>query len=76
MDEEDNLNDLGILELKGIMEERTIEQFDSILSKYNMGGKKKRGPKSIKTTLELAGNAASQSKILRLGKGLAFSWEP
>ena len=73
---EDNLNDLGLLEHQGIMEERSIKQTDSIMLKPNVGSKKKRVPKSITTKLELAGNAASQSKNLRSGKGLAFSREP
>lgn len=74
--EEDLLNDLGLSEMPGIQAERSLEQTSSKKQKPNVGSQKKRGPKPVKVKLALAGKDASQTKILRSGKGLAFSREP
>ena len=45
--DEDPLNDLGLLEKPGIMEERSLEQTSTQKKKPNVGRKGKRGPKPI-----------------------------
>lgn len=70
-DEED---ELGLVAIEGISRRRSLETSLSLQTKAKVGEKKKRGPKSNKFKLELAGNAVGQRK-LRSGKGYAFSRE-
>ena len=59
LEDEDSLNDLGLLEVKGIQEERTLEQSNSQKTKPNVGSRKKRGPKPVSVKLEAVGNDAN-----------------
>ena len=76
MEEVDNLNDLGLSDKHGILKDRFLEQISSSLLKPIIRERTKHGPKSNRVKLQLVGNVASQSKNLRLGKGLSFSQEP
>ncbi|XP_059068333.1 tapetal oleosin GRP-17-like [Cryptomeria japonica] len=69
---QDGDDELGLSALAETHEKRSLEMTLSLQSKARVGEKKKRGAKSNKAKLEMAGNATGQRK-LRSGRGYAFS---
>lgn len=75
----DNLvgeDDMGLLSIGGGSDKRTLEITLAQNAKIKIGESKKRGPKSNRVRLEIAGNVASQSKLrLRSGRDMVSSWK-
>lgn len=68
-------DDMGLLAIGGVSDKRTLEMTLAQNATVKIGESKKRGPKSNRVRLEIAGNAAGQSKLrLRLGRDVVSSW--
>lgn len=75
-DERGGEDKLGLSENPGILEVRMVEQTSSLQSKPKISEKKRQGARTTIMKVEMAGNAADQSKLLRSGKGYVFSRWP
>lgn len=72
-EEEEGVDDLGLMDNTDVLEVRNIEKTLVVNNKPNSGEKKKRGAKSTKMKLALAGSATNQRKLLRLENGYSLS---